>query len=478
MGMGSSSVSLKASALLAASLLAGGLIPAAQASAAPVWSAPQNISASANDLSGSSVAVDRHGRALAAWPAFRWQSGKPHGHYVLSGWSTATRAPGAAAFSLPRGAPTFVSGPVLFGVSRAIGLDQRSLGWQRCGERATLRARFGTSSGVFQAPITIVTSKGPGNNGQPAVAANDAGQVLVAWASANSDCSRSGIQISIRRPSGSSFGAPVTLRGSGRSEAPSVAVGAGGDMLVAWERRLGESRTAIEARFRQAGHGWGPVVTLGSGTVAGPLTTAVAQNGRAYVAWGSQTISESTGLTAASFVAVRPAGGRSFRAAQTLERMKTAVAYLPRLAPVLALAGTNAYVAWTGHDTAWRARVSRTDASGHFSAAQSPSPAGTNVALGGLAALPDGTAAMTWSGLDSENLVKDVVAAVRPAGASAFGAPELVSGAALRLPSVALDLTTRQPTVTWAQRVGAVTSVASITAYVRASTRSEGGATP
>ena len=463
---------LKPAALLSASLLAAVAAPAAGASAAPVWSAPQNISASANDLFGSSVSVDRRGRAFAAWPALRWQSGTPHGHYVLDGWHTATRAPGSAAFSLPRSAPTFVSGPVLYGISRAVGLDQRSLGWQRCGERATLRARFGTSSGDFQSPTTIVTSKGPGNSGDPAVAANDAGQVLVAWASANADCSRSGIQISIRRPGGSAFSAPVVLRGSGRSEAPSVSVGAGGDLLVAWERRLGNSRTAIESRFRPAGHGWGPVVKLGEGSVAGPLTTAVAQNGRAYVAWGSQTISESTGLSAASFVAVRPAGARSFRAAQTLERVQSGVAYLPLLAPRLALAGTSAYVAWTGHDSAWRVRVSRSDSAGRFGAPQSPSPAGTNAVLGGLAALPDGTAAITWTGLDAENLVKDVIAAVRPAGAQAFGSPEVVSDAAMRLSSVALDPTTRQPTVVWAQRLGPVTSVATITAYVRASTRS------
>lgn len=452
---------------LAGLLLTSGLTAAAPAGAA-AWSAPQNISASANDLSGSRLAFDRQGRALAAWPALRWDSG----HYVDAGTSTATRAPGAAAFDLPRSAPSFVSGPVLYGVSRAVALDERSLGWRRCGQRVTLRARFGTSSGAFGAPVTIATSKGAGDDGQPKVAANDAGQVLTAWAAANSDCSRSTIQISIRRPGAGAFGTPVTLRGRGRSEAPSVAVGAGGDMLVAWERRLGESRTAIEARFRPAGHSWGPVVTLGTGTVAGPLTTAVAQNGRAYVAWGSQTISESTGLSAATFVAVRPAGARSFRAAQTLERTKTGVAYMPRLAPILALAGTRAYVAWTGHDTAWRARVLLIDSSGRFGPPQTPSPAGTSVALGGLTALPDGTAAITWSELDSENLVKNVVAAVRPANASAFGSPELVSDAALRLPAVALDPTTHQPTVTWAQRLGPVKSTAAITAYIRASTRS------
>ncbi len=448
------------------------LVLAADGSArAADWSPPQNISASANDLAGSDVSVDRTGRAFAAWPSFRWQSGTPRGRYVSAGWHTATRAPGAAAFALPRSAPSYAAGPVLYGVSRSVGLDQRSLGWQRCGQRTTLRARFGTSAGDAGTPRTITTSTGPGGDGGPAVAASDAGKVVAAWAAVTAaDCRRSSVRIALRRPGGSAFGSPVTLRGRGLPQSPSVAIGAGGDILVAWARRLGEGRTAIEARVRPAGHGWGPVASLGTGSVAGPLTTAVAQNGRAYVAWGSQSISESTGLRADFRVAVRPAGTAGFRAAQTLERVRTPLAYLPRLGPVLALAGTNALVAWTGHDGDWRVRVAATDPRGRFGAAQSVSPVGSGAVLGDLAALPDGTAAVAWSGLDAENLVKDVVAAVRPSG-GAFGAPEQVSAGALRQPAIALDPTTRRPTVTWPQRLGAVTSVATITAYVRASTR-------
>ncbi len=441
------------------------------AAGAAVWSAPANVSQAANDLATTDIGIDAHGRALAAWPFWNWQSGTPHGHYVLGGWRTATRAPGAGGFGAPRVAPVFASGPVLYGVSRAVGLDQRSLGWNRCGERTTLRARFGTSSGTFDGPRTIVTSRGPGGDGRPVVAASGTGVVLAAWGAVpGSDCQRSIVQASIRRPGGSGFGAPFTLRGSGRPEAPSVAVGAGGDLLVAWSRRVGNGETRIEARVRPAGHGWGPVATLGTGSVAGPVVTAVAQNGRAYVAWAAQNISESTGLAARVSVAVRPAGAGSFRTATTLERIATRTVFLPRFAPVLALAGTRALIAWTGHDTAWRVRVARSGANGTFGAPQTVSAAGADALLGDLAALPDGTAAVTWSGLDGEQLVKDVWAAVRPAG-GAFGAPELVSDGALRLPSVALDPVTGQPTVLWSQRLGPQASVATITAYVRAATR-------
>ena len=452
--------------------LAVGLLTSAGPAVAADWSPPQNISASANDLASSELAVDRTGRAFAAWPTFRWQSGTSHGHYVAGGWQSATRAPGGSAFVLPRSAPSYIAGPVLYGVSRTVGLDRRLLGRTRCGERSTVRARFGTSSGDVGSLMTIATATAPGGDRGPAVSANDAGIVVAAWTAASDDCRRSAVRVALRRPGASRFEAPVTLRGSGLPQSASVAIGAGGDILVAWARRVGEGRTAIEARVRPAGRGWGPVSALGAGTVAGPLTTAVAQNGRSYVAWGTQSISESTGLAADVLVAVRPAGTGAFRAAQTLERVRTGVAYLPRLGPVLALAGTNAVIAWTGHDSAWRVRAASTDASGRFGPAQSVSPPESGAVLGDLAALPDGTAAVAWSGLDGENLVRDVAAAVRPAG-GVFGAPEQVSTGALRLPSVALDPTTRRPTVTWAQRLGPVTSVATITAYVRASTRTQ-----
>ncbi len=447
------------------------LLAAPAGAAAASWSAPQNVSGPANDLDVYDLGIDAHGRALATWAVLRWQSGTAHGHYVLDGWRAATRAPGAPSFEPPQRAPTFAAPPVLYGVSRAVGLDERTLGWAVCGERATIRARFGTSSGAFEAPRAIVTARGAGSDPQPAVAANASGVVLAAWSAASdSTCRRAAIQIALRRPGGNGFSAPQTLRGQGISQTPSAAVGQGGDLLVAWARRLGNGLTAIEARFRQAGHGWSATQRLGTGTVAGPVTTAVAQNGRAYVAWGTQNISESTGLHVAFSVAVRAAGATRFRPAQVLEQVATRTAFLPRLGPVLALAGTQGLVAWTGNDGAWRVRVAQTDASGRFGVPQTVSPAQSDAALGDLAALPDGTAVVTWAGLDSEYLVHDVAAAVRPRG-GIFGLPEPVSAAALRAPVTALDPTTDRPTVAWAERLGPVTSTATITAFVRASTR-------
>lgn len=458
-------------------LIVFGLLAALPASAsAASWSAPQNISQSANDLSGGSIAVDRQGRALVSWPAWRWVSGEPRGRYELESWFTATRAPHAPAFDLPRRAPSFAAGPVLYGTSRAVGLERHAMGWLRCGELGTLRATFGRSTGLFERPTTIATFTGAGGgDGAAVVAANDAGRVLLAWGAATtSDCRTSAVRIALRQPGGAGFGRPETLRGSGRPERPSAAVGASGDMLVAWARRLGGGRTNIEARVRPAGRRWGPVETLGQGSVAGSLTTAVARNGRAYVAWADSGISES-GSGATLHVAVRPAGGFRFRKAVLLERVRTPVAFLPRLGPDIALAGTNALIAWTGWDgTVWRVRVAASNAAGAFGPPQTVSAPGAGASLGDLSALPDGTATVVWSRLDQENLPRNAQASFRPAGGP-FGSPEIVSVDALRLPAVALDPTTSRPTAVWPQRMGASTSVSSITAYMRAAIRAPGG---
>jgi hypothetical protein len=245
-------------------------------------------------------------------------------------------------------------------------------------------------------------------------------------------------------------------------------------MLVAWARRIGGGRTNIEARVRPTGRSWGSVQTLGQGSVAGSLTTAVARNGRAYVAWADSGISES-GSGATLRVAVQPAGASRFRDAALLERVRTPVAFLPRLGPDIALTGTSALVAWTGWDgTAWRVRVAASDVSGVFGPAQTVSAPGAGASLGELASLPDGTAAVAWSRLDQENLPRDVQASYRPAGGP-FGSAEIVSVAALRLPAVALDPTTSRPTAVWPQRMGSATSVASITAYMRAAIRAPAG---
>jgi len=452
-----------------------GALPGPGAQAA--WTEPQSVSSTANEVSAGTLAIDPGGRALLTWSPMQYRSGQ----FAADGGRSATRPAGASAFDQQRGAPVFVAGPVLFAGTRTVGLDERTGAWERCGgpstynhstQAVTLRARFGRSTGAFEHPVTIASYRGPGGDGDPAVAANAAGQVLAAWSQSSSGCARSLIEVSQRRPGASAFSAPTVLRARGDGRAPSVAVGQGGDMLVAWARQNGEGRTTIEARYRPAGGSWGPVQALGTGSNNGyPLTTAVTQNGRAYVAWGRQTFNADTGVRASLYVAVRPAGARIFRASTLLERVNLRPLSYVSLKPVLAVAGNAALIAWTGHDTTWAVRVAAAGPSGGFGRAKTVSSPATGALLGGLALLPGGTAAIAWSTLDAEELPADVTAAVRPAGGS-FMAPEHVSAATRSLPQIALSPATLQPTVAWTQNFGpASTSAAKLDVRLRAASR-------
>lgn len=456
--------------LIRIALLAAALAAVAAAPARAAWGPAQTVSGPANEVELPTLGYGVDGRGLASWIPATYRDG----HFVADTARTATVAPGATNWPIPHTAPSFVAGPVLYGQTRAAGLDMRYGSWNRCGHAVTLRARFGTSTGSFSAtPSTVASYRGSGGEGDPALAANAAGQVGVVWSAANTACNRALVHVAWRRPGASRFGAALTLRGRGTGRRPSIAVGQGGDALVAWERSIGNGRTSIEARYMPAGGSWGPVQVLGQGTVSGPLTTAVMQNGRAYVAWGANDINETTGLTSSTFVAVRPAGARTFGSAVRLERVRTATAYLT-LRPILAVAGAKALIAWTGYEgSTWRVRVAAAQSSGAFGAAQTVSDLAASASLGGLALLSGGTAAVALARLDSENLPSRVLAAVRPAGAAAFGAPEDVGAGTTRsLPLVALNPSTLQPTVAWTQNLGSGTGgAAKLDVRLRTATR-------
>ena len=265
---------------LLALTLALAALPAASAQAA--WTAPQSLSGAANEVSVGTLATDPGGRALTTWVPSTYTNG----HFAPGGALSATRAPGAGIFDIARRAPTFLAGPVLYGATRAAGLGGTVGSWNRCGPNVDLQVRFGRSDGTFALPSTIAAFRATGGSWGPAVDANAAGQVAAAWVQSTSDCKRAIVRVALRRGGGTgAFTAPATLRGRGSAVTPSVSVGQGGDMLVAWGRRTGEGETAIEARYRPAGGSWGPLQRLGTSSAPGLVLTGVTQNGRAYVVW-------------------------------------------------------------------------------------------------------------------------------------------------------------------------------------------------
>ena len=452
--------------------LALAALPAASAQAA--WTAPQSLSGAANEVSVGTLATDPGGRALTTWVPSTYTNG----HFTSGGALSATRAPGATLFDTARRAPAFLAGPVLFGATRAVGLGGTVGSWNRCGPKVDLQVRYGRSDGTFALPPTIAAFRATGGNWGPSVDANAAGQVAAAWVQSTSDCKRAIVEVARRRGGGTgAFTAPETLRGRGSAVTPAVAVGQGGDMLVAWGRRTGFGETASEARYRPAGGAWGPLQRLGTSSAPGLILTGVTQNGRAYVVWQRLQYNEDTGMTAALRAAVQPAGSRSFRAATLLEGIHTGNSNVP-LRPRLVISANTALLGWTGRvESHWVVRAAQSGSSGAFGAAQTLSDATRDAALADLALLPRGTAAVTWSYLDDEQIQSDVMVSLRPAGAS-FAAAEQVyvtdAGRQLLrdLPRVTLDPVTAQPTVVWAQNFGPVSnSAAKLDVRLRAATR-------
>ena len=452
--------------------LALATLPAASAQAA--WTAPQSLSGPANEVSIGSLATDPGGRALTTWVPFTYANG----HFTPGRAFSATRAPGSTLFDTARRAPTFLAGPVLYAATRAVGLGGTVGSWNRCGPNVDLQVPFGRSDGTFALPSTIAAFRATGGSWGPAVDVNAAGQVAAAWVQSTSDCKRAIVRVALRRGGGTgAFTVPQTLRGRGSAVTPAVAVGQGGDMLAAWGRRTGMGETAIEARFRPAGGSWGPLQRLGTSSVPGLILTGVTQNGRAYVVWQRLQYNEDKGMTEVLRAAVQPAGSRSFRAATVLEEIHAPNSNIP-LRPRLVISANTALLGWTGLAGGhWVVRVSQSGSSGAFGAAQMLSDATSDAAFADLALLPRGTAAVTWSHVDSEQIQSDVMVSLRPAG-GAFATAEQVyvtdTGRQLLrdLPRVTLDPVTLQPTVAWPQNFGPVSnSAAKLDVRLRAATR-------
>ena len=417
-----------------------------EVSAAPPWSASQTISSAA--AVSPALGFDARGRALASW------SGVSNG--LAS--RTATRAPGGTAFAPERAAPNFAAPPVVYGYARALALvEQRSPRLERCGDRVSLSARFGQSDGVFGVRRRI-SSFVPAAFPYVAVAANNAGQALAAWIESSRNC-KPRVVISLRRPGGK-FGSPVTLRSGAAYQARetargvSAAVGQGGDMLVAWNR----ART-VEARYRRVGGRWGRVQRLGTipdSARSARVLTAVAQNGRAYVAWSIAKLAESDPLRLVG-AAIRPADASRFGKAQILEQSKI-LDYEADIDLRLQIArpSAGAVLAWTGWNgpSGFRARLAATNARARFAAPEWVSPPGRRFGVGDLAIGPDGQQVLAMSELDHENLPKGVSAILRPSGGGSFGTPEEVGAAGSSSQAVAVNPITRQPTIVWSQRTG------------------------
>jgi hypothetical protein len=186
------------------------------------------------------------------------------------------------------------------------------------------------------------------------------------------------------RPKGKPFTPPI-LQATDRVRSVSIAVSPRGDLLLAYD-----ARGVVKTRFKPASAPlFRRVETISSEpTFFARLRTAVTGNGRAYVAWAAQWLTEG-GERGEGFyqAAVKPAGSGRFRSAQLLER-RPASERVGGLDLVVD-DSKRATVAWGA--TTVRAAV--TDVRALFGPPQEIAP-GTQV---GLASAPDGRRLVAWT---------------------------------------------------------------------------------
>lgn len=304
-----------------------------------------------------------------------------------------------------------------------------------------------TSGAAARAPVVVMRGSIRGTHGVEVAQAlpGSAGQVVLAAAGNPRSDQVAVVTGSLYEPGpptqtvwlrhGKRFARAITVAVGTSTRDATAAVGADGDVLVAWQ---GAHRTVYARHFGRTGRP-GPVHRVGAG-VQSSLQARVDDDGRLEVAWESQRVGEGdVAHSAASVAYASAAPGRGFALARVLGGRASSAAgrFVPR--PGLRLVATGprtSLLAWTRDDGA-HLRVQIADAaSGAVGAPQTISPPGQDAVLGDAASSAVGGQLVVWSttsGADPRAPVP-VLAASRPAGASAFDAAQIVTSPAGSLP--------------------------------------------
>jgi hypothetical protein len=302
------------------------------------------------------------------------------------------------------------------------------------------RVRAGTTSGASGAPA-LRTLSGTQSQNVTALVGNARGDVALSTRGLRSRL------IFLRRRGTTTFSRVLTINVSSNARDVTVALSPDGQLLVVWE-----DRHEVFARHRGTSGSWGAVHTLGPG-VQSNLQAAMDSTGRMLVAWKSQRVNEGESNAPAVVSFITAAAAHGFGSRRTIEPVGPG-RFVGAPAVRLAVTGSDqALLAWTGFDgTSFIVRampISR----GRLQPRQVLSPPGTDAVLGDLAVANDGRALVLWrssvAGADPvTGRQPHLFGNVRAAGATAFGGPEAIGGAATEVlspPTAVIDPQTRRP---------------------------------
>ena len=304
-----------------------------------------------------------------------------------------------------------------------------------------------------------------------AISGSPRGDIAAAWVQPAGK--RRLLQVVIA-PAGQGFGAPRTLADERDLSGVALAYGAGGDLLIAFDRGW-DATQDVAARVLRPGGDFGPIQSLGRSRGSSSLAVAVSPAGDAVVAWGTQHASYDLS-EADSAWSVRAAllarGSQRFAAPRLLDPGHDVDVRIGGVYAALAPDAT-ATVAWTGmgvkglrplkyvgrcYPCPVRAATSRPG--GRFGPAEQL--AGNGVALGVVSAR-DATTTVLWGLFAKPEQVDDYVesldrmyASRRAPGGRRFVRPRPLSPREpiVKGGSLALDPVNQRPSALWIESVG------------------------
>ena len=403
-------------ATVAAAVLVTALAAPAAASVADVWAEPYTVPGAAP--TPAPLLVTQDGRALA-FPASDRSPAAPAGAVTeILPLDLATGAPNGAIRGLGLASVQAVAYSRDHYVLAGSTLDARGT----ISDRSHVQVGYGTGGGDI-GPLKGIA----GSTGRHAfaLAANDDGVIAIVIGNTTER------RLLIRRPDGRGFVQAFSAKVGAQGRGATVAVGAKGDVLMAWE-----NAHHIYARHVGPSGSVGAVHHVGDG-VQSHLQAAVEAGGRLLIAWASQRVDEGEAASPATVSFVTAAPGKAFNKARTLESVgPTGTGRYVSDPAVRLVTGGASLIAWTGYDQAsshYVVRVAQIDG-GRLGPAQTVSSTAVNAVLGDLAVEDDGGAALVWrtgvAGADADGSGMQTIGfARRDTPAMAFGASETVTAA-------------------------------------------------
>ncbi len=400
-------------------------LAAVAAPASAAWTPPQELPGTAGRYPLFAAYGATGATSIGMYGPLALTPGTPQAPVAISSMAA------GGTFGAPAGLPDGLGAPVAVspgGTLLAVGGPRSPLDYVGVeGPRARLRVGIGPVGDRLRR----IPTRGIVGTRTLAAAVNDSGDAAVVFSRCvNTGCSTRSVLATFRRR-GRGFTTPVVLAGRTGYPAAAVAVNARGDAIVAWIQHRAQGRgNDVRARMRRA-DGTLTKVRLAGPTAPAP-TIAVTLSGsrRGAVSWFSERVGEGSvgGPLTVSWAQMNSRGAigrrRVLDAGTPSGHGEADAVRGARLRAVLGADGVTTF-AWTGvaggHYVVRAARIDR-----DVGRVETISPPAADAQLMDLAADSAGDAIAVWASVPGTTTAPVVAAVIRPAGATAFGAPQLV----------------------------------------------------